>query len=206
MICKYTQTCTCRKSSHTTSYFSSGTALSWFSAGSGVQEYRDMYSFIQCRRLPNVSMYMPVCVFKIFSETTEPRREKTGFCICENKDADQLRGNRKADQRLCFFATRIVESLYFLNPKFQASSHLLWLYRPVCVGLGRNPRRPVFSQRGSNALKHKLRARGSTSKDAAGTETVKTLIRKLLNEQSDLGLLQNCLSKNVGSLRQDNPP
>ena len=27
---------------------------------------------------------------------------KPDFCICENKDADQLRGNRKADQRLCF--------------------------------------------------------------------------------------------------------
>ena len=27
----------------------------------------------------------------------EPRHEKTGFCICENKDADQL-----CDQRLCF--------------------------------------------------------------------------------------------------------
>ena len=27
---------------------------------------------------------------------------KTAFCICENKDADQLRGNREADQRLCF--------------------------------------------------------------------------------------------------------
>ena len=24
------------------------------------------------------------------------------FCICENKAADQLRGNREADQRLCF--------------------------------------------------------------------------------------------------------
>ena len=23
-------------------------------------------------------------------------------CICENKDADQLRGDREADQRLCF--------------------------------------------------------------------------------------------------------
>ena len=33
----------------------------------------------------------------------EPRHEKTVFfCICENKDADQLRGNREADQRLCF--------------------------------------------------------------------------------------------------------
>ena len=27
---------------------------------------------------------------------------KPAFFICENKDADQLRGNREADQRLCF--------------------------------------------------------------------------------------------------------
>ena len=27
---------------------------------------------------------------------------KPAFCICENKDADQLRSNCKADQRLCF--------------------------------------------------------------------------------------------------------
>ena len=27
---------------------------------------------------------------------------KTAFCICENKDADQLRSNCAADQRLCF--------------------------------------------------------------------------------------------------------
>ena len=37
-----------------------------------------------------------------FQLSNEPRSEKTGFLICENKDADQLRGNRKADQRLCF--------------------------------------------------------------------------------------------------------
>ena len=48
------------------------------------------------------------------------------------------------------FASRIVQSLYFLNTKFQASSYLLWLYSPVCVGPGRKSRRPVFSQRGSN--------------------------------------------------------
>ena len=28
--------------------------------------------------------------------------KRPAFCICENKDADQLRGNRNADQRLCF--------------------------------------------------------------------------------------------------------
>ena len=49
----------------------------------------------------------------------EPHREKTGICICENKGA----GNREADQRL-IFTTRIVQSLYLLNPKFQASSYL----------------------------------------------------------------------------------
>ena len=27
---------------------------------------------------------------------------KPAFYICKNKDADQLRGNREADQRLCF--------------------------------------------------------------------------------------------------------
>ena len=48
-------------------------------------------------------------------------------------------------------ATRLVQSLYFLNPEFQASSHLLWLYSPVCVRTGRKPRRPVFQQRGSIA-------------------------------------------------------
>ena len=47
------------------------------------------------------------------------------------------------------FATRIVQSLYFLYTKFQASSHLVWLYSLVYVRPGRKPRRPVFSQQGS---------------------------------------------------------
>ena len=80
---------------------------------------------------------------------------KPVFCICENKDADQLRGNREADQRLCFY-TRIVQSLFYLNPKFQASSHLLWLYSLVCVRPGRKPRRPVFSERGSYVKSKRL--------------------------------------------------
>ena len=52
------------------------------------------------------------------------------------------------------FATWIVQFLFYLNPKFQASSHLLWLYSPVCVRPGRKPRRPVFSQRGSYVPRH----------------------------------------------------
>ena len=58
-------------------------------------------------------------------------REPT-ICICKNKDADQLRGNgnHEADQRTAklisafVFATWIVQSLYFLNTKFPASSPL----------------------------------------------------------------------------------
>ena len=61
------------------------------------------------------------------------------------------------------FATRIVQSLFFLNPKFQASSHPLWLYSPVCVGPGRKPRRPVFSQRGSYYLLSHLTSDGIMS-------------------------------------------
>ena len=48
------------------------------------------------------------------------------------------------------FATLIVQSLPFLNTKFQASSSLLWLYSPVCVEPGRKPRRQVFWRRGSS--------------------------------------------------------
>ena len=57
---------------------------------------------------------------------------KPTICIGENKDADQLRGNREADHAFVF-ATRIVQFLVCLSPKFQASSSFLCLYRPVCV-------------------------------------------------------------------------
>ena len=32
------------------------------------------------------------------------------------------------------FVKQIVQFLYFLNQKFQASDLFLWLYSPVCVG------------------------------------------------------------------------
>ena len=48
------------------------------------------------------------------------------------------------------FATQIVQSLFFPNPKFQVSSYNQWLRSPVCVGPGRKPRRPVFWRRGSD--------------------------------------------------------
>ena len=54
--------------------------------------------------------------------TYEPHYEKTGFFICVNKDADQLRGNREADQHLCFHYT---DSTIPLLPKSEIS--ILWL-------------------------------------------------------------------------------
>ena len=73
-----------------------------------------------------------VCIVRCFNITSnDPRHEKTcdlqlslamrksAFCICENKDADQLRGNREADQRLCF---RFTDSTIPLLSKSEISS------------------------------------------------------------------------------------
>ena len=46
---------------------------------------------------------------------------KPAFCICENKDADQLHSNCAGDQRLCF---RYMDSTIPLLPKSEISS--LW--------------------------------------------------------------------------------
>ena len=59
---------------------------------------------------------------------------KPTICIGENKDAVT------AKLISAFvFATRIVQFLFYLNPKFQASSSFLCLYRSVCVRPGRKP-------------------------------------------------------------------
>ena len=63
---------------------------------------------------------------------------KPDFCICEIQDADRLRGNHEADQRLCFRCTDGTIPNY-LNPKFQASSHLLWMYSRLVWDLVGNP-------------------------------------------------------------------
>ena len=46
---------------------------------------------------------------------------KLAFCICENTDADQLRGDRETDQRLCF---RYINSAIPLLSKSEISSLL----------------------------------------------------------------------------------
>ena len=76
--------------------------------------------------------------------TNEPRYDKNQHFVYA-KTKTQISFVVTAKLRSAFvFATRIVHSLFFLNPNFQASSHLLWLCNPVCVGPDRKPRIPVF--------------------------------------------------------------
>ena len=59
---------------------------------------------------------------------------KPTICIGENK------GAVTAKLISAFvFATPIVQFLFYLNPKFQAPSSFLCLYRSVCVGPVRKP-------------------------------------------------------------------
>ena len=63
---------------------------------------------------------------------------KPTFCICKKKTQISFAVTAKLISAFVF-ASRIVQSLYSLNPEFQASSHLPWLYSPVCVGPGLKP-------------------------------------------------------------------
>ena len=75
---------------------------------------------------------------------------KPTICICENKDADQLRGKREADQRLCF---RYSDSTITLLLKSEISS--FWLFSVlVQAGLCRTCSETtllVFPRGGSNS-------------------------------------------------------
>ena len=69
---------------------------------------------------------------------------KPASCICEKIGAEQLTVTVQLISAFVF-TTQIVQSLYSLNLKFLASSHLLWLYSSVCVEPGRKLRKEVFS-------------------------------------------------------------
>ena len=71
---------------------------------------------------------------------------KPAFCICENKDADQLSDDREADQHL-YFCYIDSTSLYFLNPKFQASRRFCDCTARFVSDLVGNPEDRFFSAR-----------------------------------------------------------
>ena len=63
-------------------------------------------------------------------QSNEPRCEKTVYCICENKEADQLCGNCTADQRLYFRYTDSAIPLlpiYEIKPLAIFCSYTAWL-------------------------------------------------------------------------------
>ena len=77
---------------------------------------------------------------------------KPDFCICQNKGADKLHSVTVQLIRAFVFATQIVKSLYFLQPKFQDSNHILWLYSLINAGPCQNFRKQVFLRQGSNNI------------------------------------------------------
>ena len=109
---------------------------------------RIVSSFNSVNRRVSLSLSLSLSLLNKLHMSRVVRKPKTGCFVYANTKT-QISFAVTAKLFSAFvFATRIVQSLYFLNPKFQASSHLLWLYSPLCVGPGRKPRRPVFSQRG----------------------------------------------------------
>ena len=80
---------------------------------------------------------------------SEPRHEKKRiFAYAKTKAQISFTVTVKLISTFVF-TTRIVQFFFFfLNPKFQVSSHLLSLYSSVCVRPGRKPQRAVFSRRG----------------------------------------------------------
>ena len=55
-----------------------------------------------CRGFYEAELYIRCMWISYPCDNKSRVMRKTDVCICENKGADQLLGNREADQRLCF--------------------------------------------------------------------------------------------------------
>ena len=119
------------------------------------------------RVTPNSNEYPPTTAGFAYGETlkiiptlssNDPHREKTGFLDMRKQRlrSDQIKdSDHRVTAKLIsafVFATQIVQFLFFLYTKIQASSHLVWSYSLVCVGPGLKPRRQVFSRGSSSGL------------------------------------------------------
>ena len=69
------------------------------------------------RNIENYQLWIPSPLFYIKYMSRVMR--KSDFCICKNKEADQMCSNCATDQRLCF---RYIESAIPLLPKSKISS------------------------------------------------------------------------------------
>ena len=68
--------------------------------------------------LHNIKLVCPV-IYSMSIDYMSRVVRKAVFCICKNKDTDQLRGSHKADQLLCF---RYIDSTIPLLPIYEISS------------------------------------------------------------------------------------
>ena len=98
---------------------------------------------------------------------------KPAFCICENKDANQLRGNREVDQRLCY---RYMDSTIPLLPEYEISSLLpssVAVQPGLCRTWSETPKTGFLTMR----LRYYRResTRGETTKWSEATSGVKRL-------------------------------
>ena len=73
---------------------------------------------------------------------------KLDFCLQKTKAQTSFAVTVKLISAFVL-ATRIVQSFFSINSKFQDSRAFLWLHGPICVAPGRKPCRPVFLRRGS---------------------------------------------------------
>ena len=94
----------------------------------------------------HLAFYVIISVIKELTKT----EERMGFKWANLSENQQTAYAKTKAQISCavtaelistfVFATWIVQFLFYLNPKFQASSLFLWQYRPVCVGPCLKPR------------------------------------------------------------------
>ena len=91
----------------------------------------------------NLLMFQYIDSQKIYEPRHERKKKQQIFAYAKTKAQISFAVTAKLISAFVFTAG-IVQSLVFLNLKFQASNHLLWKHRPVCVRHGRNSRRQVF--------------------------------------------------------------
>ena len=117
---------------------------------------------------------------------------KPAFCICENKDADQLRGNREADQRLCFrytdstiplLSTSEISSLYPSSVAVQPGLCRTWSEIPKTGFL---ITRLIFFYLGSKETKVLISLHGSTADLHLCFSHMSLVVRKPVFGVSDL--------------------
>ena len=125
---------------------------------------------------------------------------KPAICICEIKGADQLCITAQLISPF-IFGTQLVQHLFYLNRKFQASQCFLRLYRLVCVGPAEKPKLFVFSCEGPNICSTDA---SSTEEEPKITEASEQpdldpalVLRKAAQTECDSETVTVAISKNV---------